>query len=182
MLAAVKLTSVAGAYWRGDERNPMLQRIYGTAFPSQKALDAHLKLLEEAKERDHRKLGKELDLFMFHEYAPAMPFFLPRGAFVYNGLVQLMRAGVRAPRLRGGHHAADLRQAAVPHERSPAELPREHVPAVTADEIDKAKLALRVDVHQGPDADPHSYRAADRERDQAVVSSSRTSSSSGRSR
>ena len=66
-LRAVKLTSVAGAYWRGDERNPMLQRIYGTAFPTQEALDEHLKLIEEAKARDHRKLGKELDLFMFDE-------------------------------------------------------------------------------------------------------------------
>src|SRR5262249_17794647 len=90
-LAAIKLVSVAGADWRGDERNPMLQRIYGTAFPSQAALDEHVKLLAEAKERDHRKLGKELELFMFHEYAPAMPFLLPRGAYVYNALVQYMR-------------------------------------------------------------------------------------------
>lgn len=90
-LGAVKLISVAGAYWRGDERNPMLQRIYGTAFPTQKALDAYLKQLEEAKARDHRKLGKELDLFMFHEWAPAMPFLLPKGAFVYNGLVEYVR-------------------------------------------------------------------------------------------
>jgi threonyl-tRNA synthetase len=90
-LAAIKLTSVAGAYWRGDERNPMLQRIYGTAFPSKEALEEHLRLLEEAKKRDHRRLGKELDLFMFHEYAPAMPFFLPRGAFVYEKLVQYLR-------------------------------------------------------------------------------------------
>jgi threonyl-tRNA synthetase len=87
----VKLTSVAGAYWRGDEGNPMLQRIYGTAFPTQKALDAHLKQLEEAKARDHRKLGKELELFMFHEWAPASPFFLPRGAHVYNGLIAYIR-------------------------------------------------------------------------------------------
>jgi threonyl-tRNA synthetase len=91
-LAAIKLTSVAGAYWRGDERNPMLQRIYGTAFPSKAALDEHLRLLEEAKKRDHRKLGKELDLFMFHEYAPAVPFLLPRGAFVYNRLVDYLRS------------------------------------------------------------------------------------------
>ncbi|MFT3766053.1 MAG: threonine--tRNA ligase [Minicystis sp.] len=90
-LGAVKLISVAGAYWRGDERNPMLQRVYGTAFPSQKALDAYLKQLEEAKARDHRKLGKELELFMFHEYAPAMPFLLPKGAFIYNGLVEYVR-------------------------------------------------------------------------------------------
>ncbi|MCC6667680.1 MAG: threonine--tRNA ligase [Polyangiaceae bacterium] len=90
-LGAVKLTTVAGAYWRGDERNPMLQRIYGTAFPSQAELDAHLKQLEEAKARDHRKLGKELELTMFHEYAPAMPFFLPRGASVYHRLIQYVR-------------------------------------------------------------------------------------------
>ena len=75
-LKAVKLTSVAGAYWRGDERTPMLPRIYGTAFPSPKALRAHLKQLEEAKKRDHRKLGKELKLFAFHPHAPASPFFL----------------------------------------------------------------------------------------------------------
>lgn len=90
-LQAIKLTSVAGAYWRGNENNPMLQRIYGTAFPNQKALDAHLKQLEEARARDHRKLGKELGLFMFHEYAPASPFFLPRGAHVYNGLISYIR-------------------------------------------------------------------------------------------
>jgi threonyl-tRNA synthetase len=90
-IGAVKLTSVAGAYWRGDERNPMLQRIYGTSFRTQAELEEHLRLIEEAKERDHRKLGKELELFMFHEYAPAMPFLLPRGAFVYNRLVTFMR-------------------------------------------------------------------------------------------
>jgi threonyl-tRNA synthetase len=90
-LRAVKLTSVAGAYWRGDERNPMLQRIYGTAFPSKEALEEHLKLIEEAKQRDHRKLGKELDLFFFDPVAPAMPFLLPRGAFVYNRLVEYLR-------------------------------------------------------------------------------------------
>ncbi|MCL2776862.1 MAG: threonine--tRNA ligase [Polyangiaceae bacterium] len=90
-LGAIKLTSVAGAYWRGNENNPMLQRIYGTAFPNMKALGEHLKLLEDAKARDHRKLGKELDLFLFDSSSPAMPFFLPRGAFVYNGLVDYMR-------------------------------------------------------------------------------------------
>ncbi len=90
-LKAIKLVSVAGAYWRGDESNPMLQRIYGTAFSNPKELKKHLKNLEEAKKRDHRKLGKELDLFMFHEYAPAMPFFLPRGAGIYTRLVNYMR-------------------------------------------------------------------------------------------
>ena len=90
-IGAVKLMSVAGAYWRGDERNPMLTRIYGTAFPTEEELTEHLRLLEEAKARDHRKLGKELELFMFHEYAPAMPFFLPRGTGIYNRLVDYIR-------------------------------------------------------------------------------------------
>ena len=90
-LRAVKLTSVAGAYWRGDERNPMLQRIYGTAFPSEKELRAHLAALEEAKKRDHRKLGKELELIGFHRVAAASPFFLPRGTAVYNRLLAYVR-------------------------------------------------------------------------------------------
>ncbi len=90
-LKAVKLTSVAGAYWRGDEKNPMLQRIYGTAFHSKEALEEHLRLQDEAKQRDHRKLGKELDLFIFDPIAPAMPFFLPKGAYVYNALVGYVR-------------------------------------------------------------------------------------------
>ncbi len=91
-LGAVKLTSVAGAYWRGNEQNPMLQRIYGTAFATQEELDAHLARLEEAKQRDHRKLGKELGLFMFHDFAPAMPFFLPRGAGVYARMADYVRS------------------------------------------------------------------------------------------
>jgi threonyl-tRNA synthetase len=91
-IGAIKLMSVAGAYWRGDERNPMLTRIYGTAFPTEEELTEHLRLLEEAKARDHRKLGKELELFMFHEYAPAMPFFLPRGTGIYNRLVDYIRS------------------------------------------------------------------------------------------
>ena len=90
-LAAVKLLNVAGAYWRGDERNPMLQRIYGTAFESQEALDEHLTMLEEAAKRDHRKLGRELDLFMFDPVAPASPFLLPKGATVYNLLIDYVR-------------------------------------------------------------------------------------------
>jgi threonyl-tRNA synthetase len=90
-LKAFKLTTVSGAYWRGDERNPMLQRIYGTAFASPKALRERLKQLEEAKKRDHRKLGKELELVAFHPLSPASPFFLPRGAAVYNRLVEYIR-------------------------------------------------------------------------------------------
>ncbi len=88
---ATKLISVAGAYWRGDERNPMLQRIYGTAFASDKDLRRYLESLQEAKNRDHRKLGKELELIGFHKLAPASPFFLPRGAELYNRLVDYLR-------------------------------------------------------------------------------------------
>ncbi len=90
-LKAFKLTHVAGAYWRGDERNPMLQRIYGTAFANPKLLRKHLKQLEEAKKRDHRKLGKELELIAFHPLAPASPFFQPRGTKIYNMLVEYIR-------------------------------------------------------------------------------------------
>lgn len=90
-IPAFKLTSVAGAYWRGDEKNEMLQRIYGTAFATEKDLRQHLALLEEAKRRDHRKLGKELELFIFDPIAPASPFFLPKGAFIYNELIAYIR-------------------------------------------------------------------------------------------
>jgi threonyl-tRNA synthetase len=88
---AFKLLSIAGAYWRGNEKNPQLQRIYGTAFFSESELDEHLHLLEEAKKRDHRKLGRELDLFSFHPEAPGSPFFHPKGTIVYNRLQKLMR-------------------------------------------------------------------------------------------
>ncbi len=81
---AVKLTSIAGAYWRGDEKRPMLQRIYGTSFEKQKDLDAYLEFLEEAKKRDHRKLGKELNLFSMHGEGPGFPFFHPKGMVLWN--------------------------------------------------------------------------------------------------
>ena len=90
-LKAVQLTHVAGAYWRGDEKNEMLQRIYGTAFADREALQAHLARIEEAKKRDHRRLGQELDLFTFDPVAPGSPFFHPKGAFVYNQLVDYVR-------------------------------------------------------------------------------------------
>ena len=88
---AFKLLSVAGAYWRGDEKRPMMQRIYGTAFDSLKLLDNHLELIEEAKKRDHRVLGKELDLFFMDPIAPASPFFLPKGTIIYNELINYVR-------------------------------------------------------------------------------------------
>jgi threonyl-tRNA synthetase len=90
-IGVVKLLSGAGAYWRGDAKNAMLQRIYGTAFFDKKALDAHLAKLEEVKKRDHRKLGPALGLFTFHEYAPGSPFWLPAGTTLYNVLEEAMR-------------------------------------------------------------------------------------------
>lgn len=90
-IKAVKVLTQAGAYWRGDEKNAQLQRIYATAFMNQKDLDEYLKNLEEAKKRDHRKLGKELDLFHFHPLSPGSPFFSPKGALIYNQLVGMIR-------------------------------------------------------------------------------------------
>jgi threonyl-tRNA synthetase len=88
---AVKVLSLAGAYWRGDEKRPQLQRVYATAFQDKKELQEYLTRLEEAKKRDHRKIGKELGLFMFHQYAPGAPFFTGRGSVVYNELVNYIR-------------------------------------------------------------------------------------------
>ncbi|MBU5485468.1 threonine--tRNA ligase [Clostridium sp. MSJ-11] len=88
---AVKLLSVAGAYWRGDEKNKMLQRIYGTAFTKKSELDEYLKMLEEAKKRDHRKIGRELELFSILEEGPGFPFFLPKGMVVRNQLENFWR-------------------------------------------------------------------------------------------
>ncbi|MBF8984187.1 threonine--tRNA ligase [Lutibacter sp. B2] len=88
---AMKLLSVAGAYWRGDEKNAMLQRIYGTSFPKQKLLEEYLHRLEEAKKRDHRKLGKELNLFTILEEGPGFPFFLPKGTQLKNELLGYWR-------------------------------------------------------------------------------------------
>ncbi len=90
-IKAIKLLSVAGAYWRGDEKNKMLQRIYGITFPSKKELDAYLFRLEEAKRRDHRKLGRELDLFVFHDIAPGAPFWLPKGMIIFRELERFLR-------------------------------------------------------------------------------------------
>jgi threonyl-tRNA synthetase len=86
-----KLTSVAGAYWRGNEKNPMLQRVYGTVWPTEDELKEHLHNLEEAKRRDHRKLGRELDLYLTHEWSPGSAFWLPKGTVVYHTLQEKMR-------------------------------------------------------------------------------------------
>ncbi|USG64311.1 threonine--tRNA ligase [Brevibacillus ruminantium] len=91
LIKAFKLMSVAGAYWRGKSDNQVLQRVYGTAWPKKSELDEYLHFIEEAKKRDHRKLGKELELFMFSEEAPGMPFYLPNGFTVRNELEQFSR-------------------------------------------------------------------------------------------
>ncbi|GAB6435050.1 threonine--tRNA ligase [Bacillus luti] len=90
-LKAFQLTNVSGAYWRGDSNNQVLQRIYGVAFSSQKALEEYLHFVEEAAKRNHRKLGSELELFMFSEEAPGMPFYLPKGQIIRNELEAFLR-------------------------------------------------------------------------------------------
>lgn len=90
-IKAVKVLSLAGAYWRGDENNKQLQRVYATAFHDKESLQEYLHNIEEAKRRDHRKLGKDLGLFYFHQMSPGGPFFAPKGAQVYNGLQSFVR-------------------------------------------------------------------------------------------
>jgi threonyl-tRNA synthetase len=90
-LGAFKLTRTAGAYWRGNEKKPMLTRIYGIAFASKEELENHLAMQEEARKRDHRKLGQELGLFLFHETAPGMPYWLPKGLTILNELIRFWR-------------------------------------------------------------------------------------------
>lgn len=90
-----KLLSLAGAYWHGDERNPMMQRIYGIAYPENKTLKKHIKSIEDAKKRDHRKLGKELKLFSFHEEGPGFPFWHNNGMILINEIVNYMRTTLR---------------------------------------------------------------------------------------
>jgi len=103
VIKAFKLMSVAGAYWRGNSENQVLQRVYGTAWPKKADMDEYLHFIEEAKKRDHRKLGKELELFMFSEEAPGMPFYLPNGFTVRNELEQFSR------RLQGLAHYTEVR-------------------------------------------------------------------------
>ena len=94
-IKALKLTGLAGAYWRGDERNTQLTRIYGTAFYSQEDLDHYLERLEEARRRDHRRLGHQLDLFHFDEHSPGSPFWHPKGMVIWNELEDAAPAGKR---------------------------------------------------------------------------------------
>ena len=91
-IGAFKLTEVSGSYWRGDETGPKLQRIYGTAFANKKELKAHLARIEEAKKRDHRRIGPQMELFYLDQLSPGSPFYLPNGMIVYNGLIDFMKS------------------------------------------------------------------------------------------
>jgi threonyl-tRNA synthetase len=91
VIKAVKVLSLAGAYWRGDSRNPQLTRVYAISFPSQEELSAYLHQLEEAARRDHRLLGKQLDLFSFHEEGPGFPFWHPKGMRLRHALQEWLR-------------------------------------------------------------------------------------------
>jgi threonyl-tRNA synthetase len=88
---AMKLTNITSAFWRGDPKNKQLTRVYGTAFPSEEALKKHLQFLKEVEQRDHRKLGRELELFTFHEWSPGSPILLPKGAIIFNELQKFIR-------------------------------------------------------------------------------------------
>jgi threonyl-tRNA synthetase len=107
MIGAFKLLNVAGAYWRGDEHNKMLQRIYGTGFATQEELDEHLRVLEEARKRDHRRLGRELDLFQVNEEAGAgLAIFHPKGMLLRTIIEDWERHGHGTPDPQGGSLAA----------------------------------------------------------------------------
>ncbi len=91
LVKAFKLVKTSGAYWKGDQKNRQLQRVYGVAFPEKKQLDSYLKMMEEAEKRDHRVLGRKLELFMFHEWSPGSPIILPKGTIIYNILLDFLR-------------------------------------------------------------------------------------------
>ena len=121
-LKAFKLTGVSGAYWKGDKDNKMLTRVNGTAFATKEELDEHLRLLEEAKKRDHRKIGREMDIFMMRDEAPGFPFFLPNGMTLKNELLNSPCRG-----LRGDLHAHDHEQGALEDLRALGPLQGQHV-------------------------------------------------------
>ena len=123
-----KLLSAAGAYWRGDEHRQMLQRIYGTAWFKKDDLDAYIHRLEEARKRDHRRLGKELDLFMFHHFAPGAPFWTERGTTIVQPLINdYIRELQPARGLPGDQDTAAVQQGALGDLRPLGEVPGEHV-------------------------------------------------------
>ncbi len=152
----VKLTGLAGAYWRGDEKNKQLTRIYGTAFYSQADLDAYMHQLEEARKRDHRRLGQQLDLFHFDEHSPGSPFWHPKGMVLFNVLEGIRR---RENAKRGYLEVRTplIYDKALWVTSGPlGEVPREHVP-----DPDRRGAHVRDQAHElpGPHA-PVRQRAA----------------------
>jgi threonyl-tRNA synthetase len=127
-LKGFKLLTTSNAYWKGDARNQPMQRVYGTAFFSEKELQEYLRRLEEAKARDHRKIGKDQKLFMFHAWAPGATFWLPKGTILYNTLSDYMRKMLVPAGLHRGQGADRLQQGAVGDLRALAALSPEHVP------------------------------------------------------
>ncbi len=129
-IPAFKLMRSAAAYWRGDEKNKQLQRIYGTAWESKEALEEHLHRIEEAERRDHRKLGRDLDLFSFpDELGSGLAVFHPKGGVLKREMEDYVRQPAHRGGLRVRRYAAHLQGGAVPHLRAPAVLRRHHVPA-----------------------------------------------------
>ena len=148
-LKAFKLMKVAGAYWRGDSRNEMLQRIYGTAWLNDKDLEAYLHRLEEAEKRDHRRIGKDLDLFHFQEEAPGAVFWHPKGWRIFQQLIGYMRKRQDDAGYRRGERAGDHGVFAVAEVRPPREVRREHVP-----DEDARRARVRHQAHELPGAHP----------------------------
>ena len=124
---AFKIQTVAGAYWRGDEKNKMLQRIYGTAFEKKSELDDYLKMMEEAEKRDHRKLGKQLGLFMLSEYGPGVPVLPPQGHDRPQPAHRLLARSSSPLRLSAGHDPDDHEPRTLGNFRSLGSLQRKHV-------------------------------------------------------
>ncbi len=127
-LKAFKLLTTSNAYWKGDAKNTPMQRVYGTAFFSDKELKAHLTQIEEAKKRDHRKVGRETGLFMFHPWAPGAAFWLAQGHAALQHARELHARGAVPRRLRRGEDAAHLQQGALGNVGPLAALSPEHVP------------------------------------------------------
>ena len=151
---AFKLMKVAGAYWRGDCNNPMLTRIYGTAWHEQDELDAYLHMLEEAEKRDHRRLGREMDLFHFQEEGPGVVFWHAKGWTIFQELIAYMRRRLDG-RLPGSQRAAAARQVAVGDLRPLGLVPREHVHGAVGRRRDRRRPRLRAQADElpGPCAD-----------------------------
>ena len=148
-LKVFKLMKVAGAYWRGDSNNELLQRIYGTAWAKKEDQDAYLKMLEEAEKRDHRKLGKELDLFHFQEEAPGLIFWHPKGWTIWQQVEQYMRQVYRDNGYQEVKAPQILDRIAVGEVRPLGELPREHV----HDGVGEPVLRAQADELPGPHPD-----------------------------